>query len=243
MMTFILSASLSFQAEQRLQTVRRRAQHGDVQNIVLFDRRAAGRNQDAVAAADRDDVHFAEHGQFVDGPAFQHDRRLGADDLRLAVAQHQNVVELVVAEHVHGSLDAPGGCGNGLNAEAAVDGRTARIIEPADDAGNAVGIPGQLADQSVRVVQFAAGDQCVRTADAGLFQNVAVKADAGDLDAVKVPAQKIEGFRITVDDCDLFPLLFQHPGKSGTEFAAADDDHFHLSFPFLPAFSGGQCIF
>ena len=184
-------------------------------------------------------MKLSRHGQVDDLFANEQFARLHADNVHVPVAKGGYDVELIVAEQLDRMPHAPFRCGDGLDAERAVDFRLARVVQAADDARHLVGVARDAPDKRVGFVALGAGYQRVREADARLLEDLLVEADSNDRLALKRFAKHGELFDIGFHNRYGVPFFDQFQRKVGSHLAAADNNHFHSDRPperFFPYF-------
>src|SRR5581483_2735776 len=124
-------------------------------------------------------------------------------------------------------LDGPLHGGDGRDAEAFVDRRSARVVDAGDDPVDVVGLLGDAGDHDVRVVTVRHRGNRDRITDARLVETVAVEADTDDALAREPRVESPEGGFLAIDDGDGVTRRFDGLRETGPHSATADHDDMH----------------
>src|SRR5699024_2622182 len=130
------------------------------------------------------------------------------------------------AEHLVGS---PADRGDGGDAQALVDLRTAGVVDAGDHVGHPEGLPHHPGGDDVRVVPAGDRSEGVRLLDTGLGEGIPVETHPGDPASLELLRQAAEGIRVLVDDRHRVPSGGQRGRQRGADPASAHDHEVHAS--------------
>ena len=128
----------------------------------------------------------------------------------------------------HHLVGGPRDRGDGRDAEALVDERSARVVDPGDHPLDPEVLAGDAGGEDVRVVAAGHRGDGAGALDAGLDEVVAVEAEAHDLLAAEVLGQALaERVGVLVDHRHRVAIALEAQGELAAHPPASDDDDVH----------------